>query len=267
MQGLEKLLKDEQKRLLHIKECVDDRLSIAPEGTLRITNCGKRPQYMLCTDKNMKCKRQGEYIRRENSNIVKPLAQKAYDKKIKRLVDKRLKQLETICKEYKDDELLMIYSSLSDIRKNMVEPVEIPFERRVQKWKAIPYQGKEFAEGTPLILTKKGERVRSKSEKILADIFYDMGIEYKYECPLLLKGYGTVYPDFTLLSKRIEKEVYWEHDGRMDDPNYADKAIRKIDSYIANGIIPGDRLIVTYETLNFALKDKTVKDLIRATLL
>ncbi len=267
MQGLEELLKEEQKRLMKIKKCVEDRLSSAPEGTLRITNCGKRTQYMLCTGKNEKCKRQGEYIRRENSNIVKPLAQKAYDKRIKRIVDRRLKQLENICNEYKDDELLEIYNSQSDIRKNMVEPVETPFEQRIQKWKEVPYQGKGFAEGAPVILSKKGERVRSKSEKILADTFYDMGIEYKYECPLLLKGYGTIYPDFTLLSKRTRKEVYWEHDGRMDDPDYADKAIRKIDSYIANGIIPGDRLIVTYETSNFVLRDRTVKELIHAAIL
>lgn len=267
MQGLEKLLNEERRLLLRIKECVDSRLAIAPEGTLRITKCGERVQYMLCTDKNIKCKRQGEYIKREDFDIVKPLAQKAYDKRIKRLADRRLKQLEIICKEYKDDELQKIYDSYSQIRKDMIEPVEITFEQKVMEWKAILYQGKGFAEGTPEILTKKGERVRSKSEKILADTFYDMGIEYKYECPLLLEGYGTVYPDFTLLSKRTGKEVYWEHDGRMDDPDYADKAIRKIDSYISNGIIPGDRLIVTYETLTFVLKDSTVKELINAVIL
>ena len=31
------------------------------------------------------------------------------------------------------------------------------------------YTGKEFPEGTPVIRTERGERVRSKSEKILAD--------------------------------------------------------------------------------------------------
>ena len=33
------------------------------------------------------------------------------------------------------------------------------------------YKSKEFQENTPVILTEKGERVRSKSEKILADYF------------------------------------------------------------------------------------------------
>ena len=27
-----------------------------------------------------------------------------------------------------------------------------------------------------------------------------------------------VYPDFTFLSRKTKQEIYWEHDGRMDDP-------------------------------------------------
>lgn len=50
------------------------------------------------------------------------------------------------------------------------------------------------------------ERVRSKSEKILADYFYRRKIPYKYECPLTLKGVGTVYPDFTFLSPKTKKK-------------------------------------------------------------
>ncbi len=32
----------------------------------------------------------------------------------------------------------------------------------------------------------------------------------------------------------------------MDDPKYAEKAVRKINSYIANGYFPGDNLIVSF---------------------
>ena len=34
----------------------------------------------------------------------------------------------------------------------------------------------------------------------------------------------------------------------MDDPEYADNAVRKINVYIKNGFCPGQRLIVTMET-------------------
>ena len=70
----------------------------------------------------------------------------------------------------------------------------------------------------------------------------------KYECPLHLKGYGIVYPDFTFLSRKTKQEIYWEHDGRMDDPGYAQNAVRKILAYEENGIYPGESLILTFET-------------------
>ena len=71
-----------------------------------------------------------------------------------------------------------------------------------------------------------------------------------------------MYPDFTFLRKRDGKEIYWEHDGRMDDPDYAEKAIRKINTYIANGIFPGDNLIVSYESSGTVLNDRIVVKMI-----
>lgn len=47
----------------------------------------------------------------------------------------------------------------------------------------------------------------------------------------ILKGYGTVYPDFTFLSSKTGKEIYWEHEGMMDKQEYARNAVRKIELY------------------------------------
>ena len=58
--------------------------------------------------------------------------------------------------------------------------------------------------------------------------------------------------------KRIQPvEVVWEHDGRMVDPVYAQSAVRKIHAYEKNGIFPGERLILTFET------EKTILDMKR----
>ena len=54
-----------------------------------------------------------------------------------------------------------------------------------------------------------------------------------------MKRFGIVYPDFTFLSPKTGEEIYWEHDGRMDDPEYARKAIKKIETYEKNGIFQG----------------------------
>ena len=127
-------------------------------------------------------------------------------------------------------------------RQLLVTPVEPIWEKELVRWYDSEYHGKEFYEGTAEIVTEKGERVRSKSEKILADYFYRNNILYQYERPLYLKGYGTVYPDFTFLSKKTRKEIYWEHEGMMDKPEYAKSAVKKIESYQRNGIHLGERL-------------------------
>ena len=97
---------------------------------------------------------------------------------------------------------------------------------------------------------------------IKADYFYRNGIEYKYECPIYLKGIGVVYPDFTFLSQKTGEEIYWEHHGRMDDPAYARNAVRKINAYENNNIYPGERLIITYETSQMILNTDKIEKLV-----
>jgi len=69
----------------------------------------------------------------------------------------------------------------------------------------------------PELYTAKGERVRSKSEIIIADSLMRAGVPYRYEFPIILNGYGKIYPDFTVLNVGLRKELYWEHLGMMDD--------------------------------------------------
>lgn len=114
----------------------------------------------------------------------------------------------------------------------------------------------------PVILTERGERVRSKSEKIMADFFDRRGIKYKYECPLYLKGMGIVYPDFTFLSKKTGQEVYWEHNGKCDDPSYVRNMVKKINAYENTGIFQGERLILTYETEQTILNTGKIEQLV-----
>ena len=98
----------------------------------------------------------------------------------------------------------------------------------------------------------------------MADYFYRNGIEYKYECPIYLKGMGIVYPDFTFLSRQRDgEEIYWEHNGRVDDPTYARNMVRKINAYENNGIFVGERLILTYETEQTVLNTGKIEGIVR----
>lgn len=119
----------------------------------------------------------------------------------------------------------------------MVDARIISDKEYVNQWSAKIYSGKDFAEGQAEIYTEKKERVRSKSEKIIADMLYHKNIPYKYECPINLKGLGMIYPDFTCLRLADRKTILWEHLGMMTDPIYCQKAMKKIDIYAKNGFI------------------------------
>lgn len=53
----------------------------------------------------------------------------------------------------------------------------------------------------------------------------------------------------------------------MDDPIYAQNAVRKIRAYEENGIYPGERLILTFETEKMILDIRIVKRLAERYLL
>ena len=61
---------------------------------------------------------------------------------------------------------------------------------------------------------------------------------------MFLEGWGTVYPDFTILNVRTGKIYYWEHLGMTN------KSIRKIEAYAKNGYYPGEKLILSSETVD-----------------
>lgn len=263
MNGLKKMLLDEQKRLECIINYQKSQLENVPEGSLRLSTSHGKLQYYQWTDENKK----GQYISKENEQLIQSLAQKSYDERILRLAEKRIRQIQRITKDYEDNEIEKLYLKEHPERQRLIKPIEPTWESRLEEWKRKEYKGKDFEEGDPVILTEKGERVRSKSERILADYFYRHGIEYKYECPIYLKGMGTVYPDFTFLSPETGEEIYWEHNGKMDDPVYAKKAVRKINVYENNGIYTGERLILTYETEQTILNTGKIEQLANKYLL
>ena len=64
-----------------------------------------------------------------------------------------------------------------------------------------------------------------------------------------------------------QKEVYWEHEGMLDHPEYARSAVKKIELYEMNGIYPGDTLILTFETSVSVIRTDLMKNLTKKYLL
>ena len=156
-------------------------------------------------------------------------------------------------------------------RKAVVVPLIKPIENIIREFESIEYQGKEFnEEDTREYYTSKGERVRSKSEKIIADELYRNGIPYKYELPIdFVDNRGrefNVYPDFTALNKRTGDKWIIEHFGLMDYPEYYDNAMLKLDTYERNGYLLGENLLIFHETDRMPLNIKVMQKYIETYL-
>ena len=111
--------------------------------------------------------------------------------------------------------------------------------------------------------TRRGEKVRSKSEAILADMLYDLGIPYHYEKPLIINNGIVRYPDYTLLKVKTREEIYMEHFGLLENEEYRRGCLNKLDEYRKNGIYPGKNLILTYETSDNPLDIKGIKEMFK----
>lgn len=247
-----------------IAETAKKELENTPEGSLRIGKSQGCSQYYHCTKYT---NHNGIYLPKKELELAKQLARKSYNEKILKYSEKTARNITRLLQDFQDDKLEQIYYSLNIEKQKLIVPIEPTFNQKLKKWLAEPYAGKGFSESAPIITTNSGIRVRSKSEKIMADYFDSVGIPYKYECPLWLEQYGMVYPDFTFLSPRTKKKMYWEHEGMMDNPEYAKKAIKKIELYEMNGIFPGEDLILTYESSTTILNMDIVKELAEKNLL
>ena len=249
------------ERISFLKTLIREKqtsLANAPEGSLRCSCKGTASTWYHLTEKN---KSRGSYIPRTKAALAAALAQKEYDRRILLKARQELASLRGFLRSAPAETPEDLYEALSDARRELVTPVQTPEEEYIRCWIEQPYEKKGFAEDAPEFFTAKGEQVRSKSEILIADTLYRKNIPYCYEKPLDLPGAGRIHPDFTILRKSDRKEVYWEHLGMMDDPEYASSALTRIDLYERNGIFPGDRLILTHETGRQPLRTRLIEAL------
>ncbi|MBO4635787.1 MAG: hypothetical protein J5685_01445 [Clostridiales bacterium] len=214
-----------------------------PEGRLKTTRRGDVVNYYLvnCPDGNTRMLKKSEH------GIAKQLAQKAYFQRVLRIAGQEQETLKVILTKLPETVMEDVYDQLPQDRKDLVKPIVLPDSEFSKRWQEEPYIGKLIDENTPFFETLKKERVRSKSEQIIADRLYLNNIPYKYECPLKL-GKKTVHPDFTILRMSDRKELYYEHLGMMDDEGYANRNVKKVNEYTKNGFMPGIDLFLSMET-------------------
>ncbi len=254
------------KRADYLKKIIAEKekaIRNVPDGRIRIsTSHGITQFFYSCPKWNIKRK----YMTAKDQEMVRMVAQREYDEAILKSAKAELDSLEKIIARYNRGSVDDIYDKMPEVRRKLVTPILITDEEYVENWLKKPYKGLGFKEGDPELYNKRNIRMRSKSEIIISDRYDLNGVPYKYEKPLHLKGYKTVYPDFTILNVRYRKEIIHEHLGKMDDPEYLEDNIEKIKAYIKNGYTLGKDFILTGETQKHPLNIYEIDNLIENVL-
>lgn len=238
-----------------------------PEGTLIVSNRKRSVQFYLQTEHGAK----RTYLPKKEEKLIRRLAQSSYDKAFLLAAKSQLKMLETLEKERAERSaeemyrmLCIPFEKLSVTRKKLVKPYILPTEDYIAEWENQDYEQLASRDGMAFFLTEKGDRVRSKSEKIIADKLYREGIPYRYEEKLNLRGI-TVHPDFTILNVRERTTHYLEHFGMMSNPEYCRKALSKIATYEKYGYRMGREFLCTFESeempLDLKMLERVIEDL------
>lgn len=253
------------EKLKHYRKIISEinsKTKSIQDGTLKVEEVKREGrayiQFYLC--------RRGQkpvYLKKGNEKLIKALAQKDYMKKAQKVLEKEIKSLERFLKVFDPDALKKVYENLHPGKKELVVPYQYPDKEYAQKWQAKPYEGKGFGDDDPEIYTKRGERVRSKSEQMIADRLFYSGIPYRYEYPFELKSGKKVYIDFTILNVRTRTEYRMEHFGRMGDPAYRSNVFFKMADYANNGLMMGKNIIYTFEDTNNPLDSRYLDLLIK----
>jgi len=117
--------------------------------------------------------------------------------------------------------------------------------------------------------TSFGLKVRTKSEMIIAEMLYSMGIPFCYEKEVFVEeedgNLKAVYPDFAIPVG--DGWYYIEHLGRLDLEGYRQRNAKKLEEYYRSGILMPGNLIFTMDGPDTELDAGPVRQFLESLIL
>ena len=237
-------------------ENIEKKLKALPTGWINIRHQNGKAYYYYA---NAKFKER--FLTKKDKELIKQLLQNRYLKEVLKAAKNELSVLSKMLNTYPANLPEEMFEKLPQELRSGVEPIILGDEQDAREWMEEPYVGKPFKDDAPVYMTIKGERVRSKSEVMLADRLFFRGVPYKYECPIMIDGI-VIHPDFSMKRMSDNKVIYHEHCGKMDDPDYYSDLVERINLYNQAGIMQGDRLTFSFETSDKPLDIRVIDRLI-----
>lgn len=230
----------QQRNLLKIYE---KRIRDLPEGTLSVYRKNGK-DYYLKYENGVRT-----YLGNEEAEVVQELKlRKHLFDMSSRIKNNEILMLDFLDK-YQDPSPAVVEQNLGPAYQFRQKNLMIAQKRkRDEDWGAQPYKRSDHHPETLTHKTLKGDLVRSKSEVIIANTYFAKGIQYRYE-ELIEVGNKIYAPDFRVLVPRQNKIKMHEHFGMMNDWEYRQNAMRKIEQYIASGYKPYEDIIFTFDDL------------------
>ena len=219
------------------------------EGHLVYSTIRGSVRYYLVRGTNDKQNK--EYLTDKKRIVL--MATKLYQDILLKAIEREKKQMELCLEHLRKD---VVNSDVEKVLEKIAEPIRafvIPeaetdegYARRWQsKWKKVSPKDSNHQ-----YKTMKGDYVRSKSEVLICDRLYSMGIPYAYEQAGFFDEINgcVIHPDFYVLNKRTKTEYIWEHCGIMDNSTYCNITLHRLKIFTENGFIQGKNLLFSYET-------------------
>ena len=254
--ALNMAIKQRYEMITKTAESIKKKLKKLPEGRIAVKHRNNNTRFYL-VDKGTAAK----YLNKSDAKLIEDLIQKNYLEEVLSTAEQEAVALRKVLEHYPAVVAEEIYSTLSSERQAIAKPIVLSDEEYANKWLAQPYKRKSSNKDYTFV-TLKGDHVRSKSELVIADRLWANGIPYKYECPLLV-GNEIIHPDFSILRMSDRKIVYLEHCGKMDDPNYTEDMVKRVNLYSQEKIFQGDRLFFSFESSTTPLNTDVLDDMIR----
>ena len=223
---------------------------------LLLRNSVSGPQYYIKEEQD----RQYHYVRKKELTKVKQIQKIYFYEKLEEVLKNNIRLLQIAL----DGIVETDYDSINSLLPKAYQNAEVNSEqskRRTTHNVILPSEN-PYLRKNLIHRTSFGLLVRSKSELMIAEILYELGVKFYYEKRLLLQDEDgqphEVYPDFTIVLNN-GRIYYWEHKGMYGDEAYAARDLDKMLLYYRNGIYPPVNLIITMDSPQGGLDASAVR--------